>query len=168
MKPLSSAFVPTILKEQLVTKNEILFDYVKQGGTLITQYTTTYGLLTDKISPIEMRLSRNRVTDEEAKVEFINPEHQVLNYPNKITAQDFEGWIQERGLYFPDKWSEDFTPIFKIQDYDDEPTYGSLLIAEYGKGYYIYTGLGFFRQLPAGVPGAFRLMSNLLSIQADE
>lgn len=155
-------------QDQLVTKNEILFDYVKQGGTLITQYTTTYGLLTDNISPLEMRLSRKRVTDEQADIEFINPDHQVLNHPNKITAQDFEGWIQERGLYFPDKWSEDFTPIFKIKDYDDEPTYGSLLIAQYGKGYYIYTGLGFFRQLPAGVPGAFRLMSNLLSLQADE
>jgi len=155
-------------QDQLVTKNEILFDYVEQGGTLITQYTTTYGLLTDKISPLDMRLSRDRVTDEHAKVEFINPSHQVLNYPNKITAQDFEGWIQERGLYFPDQWSEDFMPIFKIQDYDDETTYGSLLIAKYGKGYYIYTGLSFFRQLPAGVPGAFRLMSNLLSLQNDE
>lgn len=155
-------------QDHLITKNEILFDYVEKGGTLITQYTTTYGLLTDKISPLNMRLSRKRVTDEQAKVEFIDPDHQVLNHPNTITSQDFEGWIQERGLYFPDQWSESFTPIFKIQDYDDEPTYGSLLIAKYGKGYYIYTGLGFFRQLPAGVPGAFRLMSNLLSLQSDE
>ncbi len=155
-------------EDQLTTKNGILFDYVKKGGNLITQYNTTYGLKTDNISPLPMQLSRNRVTDESAKVEFIDKNHKVLNFPNKITSQDFEGWIQERGLYFPNEWSDDFTPIFKIQDYNDEPTYGSLLIAKYGKGHYVYTGLGFFRQLPAGVPGAFRLMANLLSLNADE
>lgn len=155
-------------EEQLKTKNEVLFDYVKEGGRLLTQYTTTYGLLTDKISPLELNLSRNRVTNEEAKVNFLTPEHPVLNYPNKITSKDFDGWIQERGLYFPDEWGEGFTPILEIQDYTEEATKGSLLVGKYGKGYYIYTGLSLFRQLPAGVPGAFRLMSNLLSIQTDE
>lgn len=155
-------------EEQLKTKNEILFDYVKEGGTLLTQYTTTYGLLTDNISPIKLELSRNRVTNEEATVNFLAPNHPILNYPNKITSNDFEGWIQERGLYFPDQWDESFTPILEIQDYTETPTKGSLLVAKYGKGYYIYTGLSLFRQLPAGVPGAFRLMSNLLSIQTNE
>jgi LmbE family N-acetylglucosaminyl deacetylase len=155
-------------EEQLITKNEILFDYVKQGGTLITQYTTTYGLLTDKISPLKLNLSRNRVTDETAEVQFIDKNHKVLNYPNQITAEDFDGWVQERGLYFPDQWDKAFQPILKIQDYDDKPTKGSLLVAQYGDGYYIYTGLSLFRQLPAGVPGAFRLLSNLLSINSNE
>ncbi|WP_371815951.1 hypothetical protein [Flavobacterium sp. CS20] len=155
-------------EEQLITKNEILFDYVKQGGTLITQYTTTYGLLTDKISPLKLNLSRNRVTDETAEVQFIDKNHKVLNYPNQITAEDFDGWVQERGLYFPDQWDKAFQPILKIQDYDDKPTKGSLIVAQYGDGYYIYTGLSLFRQLPAGVPGAFRLLSNLLSINSNE
>jgi len=155
-------------EEQLITKNEILFDYVKEGGTLLTQYTTTYGLLTDKISPLTLNLSRKRVTNEEAKVNFLEPEHPVLNYPNTITSADFKGWVQERGLYFPDDWSNSLTPILEIQDYSEEPTKGSLLVGKYGKGFYIYTGLSLFRQLPAGVPGAFRLMSNLLSIQTDE
>jgi len=155
-------------EEQLITKNEILFDYVKQGGTLITQYTTTYGLLTEKISPLELNLSRNRVTDETAEVHFLDKNHRVLNYPNQITSKDFEDWVQERGLYFPDKWDKAFQPILQIQDYDDKPTKGSLLVAQYGEGYYIYTGLSLFRQLPAGVPGAFRLLSNLLSINSHE
>lgn len=155
-------------EEQLISKNEILFDYVKQGGTLITQYTTTYGLLTDKISPLKLNLSRDRVTDEEAVVNFIDKEHKVLHHPNQITATDFEGWIQERGLYFPNEWDKAFQPILKIQDYKDKPTKGSLLVAQYGEGYYIYTGLSLFRQLPAGVPGAFRLLSNMLSINSNE
>lgn len=155
-------------EEQLVSKNKILFDYVKQGGTMVTQYLTTYGLLTDDISPLKLELSRNRVTDEAAEVKFINKTHKVLNYPNRITKTDFEGWIQERGLYFPNKWDEAFQPILEIQDYEDKPTKGSLLVAQYGKGYYIYTGLSLFRQLPAGVPGAFRLLSNMLSINSNE
>jgi len=155
-------------EEQLKTKNEVLFDYVENGGTLLTQYTTTYGLQTDKISPIEMNLSRERVTDEDAEVNFLAPDHPVLNSPNKITSADFDGWIQERGLYFPNQWGESLTPILEIQDYTETPTKGSLLVGKYGKGYYIYTGLSLFRQLPAGVPGAFRLMSNLLSLKSNE
>ncbi|TKS55493.1 PIG-L family deacetylase [Mesohalobacter halotolerans] len=155
-------------EEQLISKNEILFDYVKQGGTLITQYTTTYGLLTDEISPLKLNLYRNRVTDETAEVQFIDKTHKLLNYPNQITSEDFKGWVQERGLYFPDQWDKAFQPILKIQDYDDKPTKGSLLVAPYGDGYYIYTGLSLFRQIPAGVPGAFRLLSNMLSINSNE
>ncbi len=152
----------------LKTKNAILFEYVKNGGTLISQYNTTYSLLTDDVSPLSLELSRNRVTDENAEMKFVNPDHKVLNFPNKITENDFEGWIQERGLYFPDKWSDEFQPVFSIKDYDDGPYEGSLLVAPYGQGYYIYTGLSFFRQLPAGVPGAFRLLANMISINTNE
>jgi len=151
-------------RDELVVKNEYFFDYVKNGGVLINQYNTTYSLKTQTVSPLRLNLSRNRVTDEYADVQFINPDHPVLNYPNKITEKDFEGWVQERGLYFPDAWDSSFSPILKIQDYNETPTEGSLLVAPYGDGYYIYTGLSFFRQLPAGVPGAYRLISNLLSI----
>jgi hypothetical protein len=139
-------------QDQLVVKNEFFFDYVKNGGVLINQYNTTYSLKTKNLSPLKLNLSRSRVTDELAKVEFIDPEHPVLNYPNKITSKDFEGWVQERGLYFPGEWDDAFSPIFRIQDYNETPTEGSLLVAPYGEGYYIYTGLSFFRQLPAGVP----------------
>ena len=152
-------------RDQLVVKNDYFFDYVKNGGVLINQYNTTYSLKTQSLSPFSLNLSRNRVTDEYAEVEFINPDHPVLNHPNKITEKDFEGWVQERGLYFPSEWDSNFSPIFKIQDYNETPTEGSLLVAPYGDGYYIYTGLSLFRQLPAGVPGAYRLISNLLSIK---
>jgi LmbE family N-acetylglucosaminyl deacetylase len=155
-------------QEALATKNSILFNYVKNGGTLISQYNTTYSLLTEDVSPINLKISRDRVTDETATVKFLNQNHKVLNFPNKITANDFEDWIQERGLYFPNQWDDKFEPIFSIKDYGNGPYNGSLLVAQYGEGYYIYTGLSFFRQLPAGVPGAFRLLANMLSINDDE
>jgi len=92
-----------------------------------------------------LELSRDRVTDENSEITFLNPSHSILNYPNKITQKDFEGWTQERGLYLPDKWSSDFTPILTMTDKGETQTDGSLLVAKYGKGYYIYTGLSFFR-----------------------
>jgi LmbE family N-acetylglucosaminyl deacetylase len=155
-------------EKALVTKNKTLFSYVEKGGTLIVQYNTTYSLLTDEVSPLPLKLSRNRVTDETAKVEFINPKHKVLNFPNIITEEDFYGWTQERGLYFPGEWPKEFEPIFSVKDYNQGPYKGSLLVAKYGKGYYIYTGLSFFRQLPVGVPGAYRLLANMISINTDE
>jgi hypothetical protein len=104
-------------QEALATKNSILFNYVKNGGTLISQYNTTYSLLTEDVSPINLKISRDRVTDETATVKFLNQNHKVLNFPNKITANDFEDWIQERGLYFPNQWDDKFEPIFSIKDY---------------------------------------------------
>jgi LmbE family N-acetylglucosaminyl deacetylase len=154
-------------QDQLVIKNDFLFDYVKNGGVLINQYNTTYSLKTDKVSPLNLKISRERVTNELAEVKFLEPNHPILNFPNKITQKDFEGWVQERGLYFPNQWDERFSPILEIQDYEEAPTKGSLLVAPYGEGYYIYTGLSLFRQLPAGVPGAYRLLSNLLSIKGN-
>ncbi len=95
---------------------------------------------------------------------FLAPDHEVLNFPNKITSKDFEGWVQERGLYFPSEWAPEFTPVLSCNDPDEPARDGSLLVAKYGEGYYVYTGLSFFRELPSGVPGAFRLFTNLISV----
>ncbi|MDR5590433.1 PIG-L family deacetylase [Christiangramia sp. SM2212] len=150
--------------EVLKFKQSILFDYVKNGGTMIVQYNTNRGLLIDDLSPFNLELSRDRVTEENAEVTFLAPEHEVLNSPNKLTSEDFSGWVQERGLYFPDSWDENFTPILSMNDKNETPKNGSLLVSKYGKGYYIYTGISFFRQFPEAVPGAFRLFANLISI----
>ena len=141
-----------------------LFDYVKQGGNLIVQYNTSHRLVTHDIAPFKLKLSRDRVTDETAEVTFLAPEHPVLNTPNKITQADFDNWVQERGLYFPNEWSDDFTPILSCHDEGELQKEGSLLVAKYGKGNYIYTGLSLFRELPVGVPGAYRLLVNLISL----
>lgn len=150
--------------EELKFKNQVLFDFVRKGGNLIVQYNTNHALVTEEISPLPLQLSRERVTDEFSKVNFISPNHPVLNVPNKITSKDFESWVQERGLYFPKEWDDDFVPILGMNDPGEPELKGGLLIAPYGKGYYIYTGLSFFRELPAGVPGAYRLFANILSL----
>ncbi len=150
--------------EDLKFKQDILFDFVKKGGNMIVQYNTSRGLKIDNIAPFDLKLSRDRVTDENAKVTLIAPQHELLNFPNKITSKDFEGWTQERGLYFPDQWATQFTPILSMHDKDETAKTGSLLVAKHGKGHYIYTGLSFFREFPAGVPGAYRLFANMLSI----
>jgi len=139
-------------------------NYVNEGGNLILQYNTSHRLVTENIAPYEIKLSRDRVTDEHSEVEILAPSHPVLSSPNKITQSDFDGWVQERGLYFPNEWANEFTPILGMHDKDYPETKGSLLVAKHGKGHYIYTGLSFFRELPAGVPGAYRLFANLLSI----
>jgi hypothetical protein len=149
--------------DQLELKKQVLFNYVKNGGNLIVQYNTSRRLNV-AISPLDLQLSRKRVTDENAEVQFLAPQHPVLNYPNSISSQDFENWVQERGLYFPESWDAKFTPILAMQDPNEPVLKGSLLVAKYGKGYYTYTGLSFFRQLPAGVVGAYRLFANLLSL----
>lgn len=149
---------------ELKYANSELNEYVKNGGTVVVQYNTNHQLVTPEIAPYPLELSRDRVTDEHSKVVFLNPKHELLNKPNKITQKDFDGWVQERGLYFPNKWDKAFTPILGIHDDGEAQTQGSLLVAKYGKGHYIYTGLSFFRQLPAGVSGAYRLFANILSI----
>ena len=149
---------------ELSFKQPELNSYVENGGTLILQYNTSHRLVTKDIAPFQLELSRDRVTDEFSEVTLLAPEHPVLNYPNKITELDFENWVQERGLYFPNKWAKEFTPILGMNDKGSKQTKGSLLVAPYGKGYYIYTGISFFRELPAGVSGAYRLFANLLSI----
>ncbi|MCF8274696.1 MAG: PIG-L family deacetylase [Flavobacteriaceae bacterium] len=154
--------------EDLKYKQQILFDFVEQGGNMIVQYNTNSKLQVDTLAPYDLKLSRDRVTDENSEVRFLNPTHPLLNYPNKITQKDFEGWTQERGLYFPDKWSIEFTPILSMNDKGESPKDGSLLVAKYGKGYYIYTGLSFFREFPEGVSGAYRLFTNMLSIGKED
>ena len=138
--------------------------YVQAGGTMVVQYNTSHRLVTKQVAPYALSLSRDRVTDEFAPVTILDPSHSVLNSPNKITQEDFKGWVQERGLYFPNKWAEEFTPILAMNDKGAPQTKGSLLVARYGKGHYVYTGLSFFRELPAGVAGAYRLFANIISI----
>ena len=153
--------------EALKYKQQLLFNFVEQGGNLIVQYNTSRETIVDELAPYKLELSRDRVTDENAEVRFLNPNHPLLNYPNKITEKDFEGWTQERGLYFPDQWSSEFTPLLSMNDKGETPKDGSLLVAKHGKGYYIYTGLSFFREFPEGVSGAYRLFANMLSIGKD-
>ena len=149
----------------LAFKQDILFDFVKEGKMMLVQYNTTDELVTKNIAPFPLKISRDRVTEENAEVRFLAPQHAVLNYPNKISSKDFEGWKQEQGLYYPSEWDVAFTSILSSNDQGETPKNGALLIAKYGKGHYIYTGLSFFRELPEGVSGAFRLMANLISIQ---
>lgn len=154
--------------ENLEYKQQLLFDFVANGGNMIVQYNTSRGLNTDKLAPYDIKLSSDRVTDENAEVRFLTPNHELLNYPNKISQKDFEGWTQERGLYFPNSWSDEFTPIISMNDKNESPKDGSLLVAKYGKGYYIYTGLSFFREFPEGVSGAYRLFANMLSLGKED
>jgi hypothetical protein len=140
-----------------------LFAYVKEGGTMIVQYNNNFDLETSDFSPFPLTLSRDRVTDESSQVRILKPDHSVLNTPNKITASDFTGWVQERGLYFPNKWDPNFEALLSMNDKGEDPKDGSLLVARYGNGYYIYTGLSFFRELPEGVAGAYKLFGNLVS-----
>lgn len=153
--------------DALKYKQQLLFNFVEQGGNLIVQYNTSRETIVDELAPYKLELSRDRVTDENAEVRFLNPNHPLLNYPNKITEKDFEGWTQERGLYFPDQWSSEFTPLLSMNDKGETPKDGSLLVVKHGKGYYIYTGLSFFREFPEGVSGAYRLFANMLSIGKD-
>lgn len=150
--------------EDLNFKQQQLFDFVANGGNMIVQYNTSYRLKVDHIAPYNLTLSRDRVTDETAEVRFLKPNHEVLNFPNKITQNDFKGWTQERGLYFPNEWGKEFAPILSMNDKGETAKDGSLLIAKHGKGHYIYTGLSFFREFPAGVSGAYRLFANMLSL----
>ncbi|GGK60335.1 MULTISPECIES: PIG-L family deacetylase [Flavobacteriaceae] len=141
-----------------------LHNYVKNGGTLIAQYNTSHRVLVDEVAPYPLKLSRDRVTDENSEVRIINPNHEILNYPNKISESDFNGWVQERGLYFPNEWDSNFEAILSMNDKNETSKNGSLLVAKYGQGNFIYTGLSFFRELPAGVFGAYKLFANMLSI----
>ncbi len=151
-------------KDALKYANAALLEYVRSGGTLIVQYNTTGELVLNNFAPYALKLGRDRVTEEDAVVTMLDPTHPVFQRPNRITPADFEGWVQERGLYFPQEWAPEFTPLLAMKDSGDtDQSRGSLLVAQCGKGKYIYTGLSFFRQLPSGVPGAMRLLANLMS-----
>src|SRR5690606_13653677 len=118
------------------------------GKTVIVQYNTTADLPKTPFTPYPIQISRDRVTREDSKVRLLKPEHPLLSFPNKISEQDFKGWPQEFGLYFPDQWSSQYTPLLSMNDPGEGAKHGSLLTASYGKGTYIYTGLSFFRALP--------------------
>ena len=141
-----------------------LFAYVENGGNVIAQYNRPNDLKIQKIAPYDLTLSGLRVTNENAPVTLLAPEHPALNMPNKITQADFEGWVQERGIYYPSQWDAHFTPVLAAGDPGEEALNGGLLVAKHGRGYFVYTGLVLFRQLPAGVPGAYRLFANLVSL----
>ncbi|MDR4953974.1 PIG-L family deacetylase [Chryseobacterium sp. ES2] len=142
-----------------------LWSYTKAGGNLVMQYNTNQDTTVDKLGMYNFNIANKRVTEENAAVTFLNPNHKLLNFPNKITADDFKGWVQERGAYFPAQWDAAYEPLFEMHDTDEEPLQGSTLYAKYGKGNFIYTPLAFFRQLPAGNVGAARLFLNFLSAQ---
>lgn len=152
-------------ESSLKTKNKLLFDYVKNGGTVIVQYQTNGNLQTDEIAPYKLTIGKTRITDENAVVKFINPNEPVLNKPFKITQENFKNWVQEQGLYYADEFAGEFQPVFTSHDFDEKDTNGALLIAKHGKGHYIYTGLSFFRQLPAGNTGALELFINLIELK---
>ncbi|MGD1320207.1 PIG-L family deacetylase [Chryseobacterium sp. 2R14A] len=142
-----------------------LWSYVKAGGNLVMQYNTNQDTTVNQLGMYNFSIANKRVTEENAEVKFLNPNHKLLNFPNKITADDFKGWVQERGAYFPDQWDAAYEPLFEMHDTGEEPLQGSTLYAKYGKGNFIYTPLAFFRQLPAGNVGAARLFLNFLSAQ---
>ncbi|WP_294276370.1 PIG-L family deacetylase [uncultured Chryseobacterium sp.] len=142
-----------------------LWAYAKAGGNLVMQYNTNQDKTVDQLGMYPFNIANKRVTEEHAAVTFLNPTHKLLNFPNKITPDDFKGWVQERGAYFPDQWDAAYEPLFEMHDTGEEPLQGSTLYAKYGKGNFIYTPLAFFRQLPAGNTGAARLFMNFLSAQ---
>jgi len=141
-----------------------LFAYVKEGGVAIAQYNTLAELKTNQLGPYPLEISRDRVTDENAQVRVLAPNNPLMNVPNKITPKDFDGWVQERGLYFPNTWDPAWTPILSCNDPKEKPLDGGLLVAKSGKGFFVYTSYSWFRQLPAGVTGAYRLFANMLSL----
>jgi len=145
---------------------DALMEYVNKGGNLVVQYNTnsfTGPLGKNRIGPYPLNISRGRVTDEDAAVNVKDASNLVLNWPNKITSRDFEGWIQERAIYLPDKWDSAYHAVLGMKDEGENEQLSSILTAKYGKGRFIFTGLVFFRELPLGVPGAYRLFANLVA-----
>ena len=150
----------------MAEKYDVLMNYVKDGGNLVVQYNTINFIsnVRAKIGPYPFTISRNRVTDEKAKVDFLLPDHPILNYPNKITVADFDGWIQERSIYNAEALDISYETPISMADPEENAQKGSLIVANYGRGKFVYTGLVFFRELPAGVPGAYRLLANIIAL----
>ena len=155
------------IHEWMNSAYETLMDYVKNGGTMVVQYNTNSfvgPVRSNRIGPYNFSITNGRVTDEESAVQFVDPASPILNWPNKITEQDFKGWVQERGIYFADKWAPEFKPVLGMRDPGEtEDRLGSTLVASYGKGRFVYTGLALFRQLPAAVGGSYRLFANIIA-----
>ena len=145
--------------------NKDLWNFVEKGGLVINQYNVNRGLLTDEIAPFKLKLGANRISEEDAKLKLLIPNHPVFNVPNRITENSMDNWVQERGLYFADDWDQSLIPLLEGNDTGESPQKGILLAGKYGKGTYVYTGLSFFRELPAGVPGAYQLFMNILALK---
>jgi hypothetical protein len=155
------------VRTDLMAHNQRLLDWVARGGTMIVQYNK-YEIVEGHFTPFPITMARphGRVTDENAPMRILDPAHPVFTTPNRITDADWAGWVQERGLYFAETWDPAYTPLLETGDPGEDPLRGGLLIARHGQGTYVYTGLAFFRQFPAGVPGAYRLFANLLALGA--
>ncbi len=154
---------------ELENYHDQLYGYVENGGNLIMQYNTaSRSKKGKKFGPKPFELSRNRVTEEDAEVTFLDKDHQIMTHPNKLSQKDFDNWVQERGLYFANNWDKSYTPLFSWHDKDEDPVEGALIVTKHGKGQFIYTGISFFRELPNGVEGAYRLFANMLSYKASE
>jgi len=151
-------------RPRLAQLKDRLLAYVAAGGTEVVLYTVDQGMVTPDLGPYPFKVSHDRVTEETAPMTFLAPDSPVLNWPNRITAEDFEGWVQERGLYYARDWDSRYTAVLAAGDTGEKPLAGGLLVANHGKGHFVYTGLAFFRQLPDGVPGAYRLFANLLAL----
>ena len=151
------------VKKDLAAGFATLLAFAEAGGTVVIQYNRPDGMSASTFAPYELKISSDRVTDETSPVTFLAPDHPVMTSPNTITAADFGGWVQERGIYFPNQWDERFVPLIACSDPGEQPMKGALLVATCGKGRFVYTGLSWFRQLPAGVPGAYRLFANLVA-----
>ena len=157
-------------RAELRSNYQRLFDYVQNGGTMIVQYNVLEGgsfggdpKLLEHIGPYPIKISRARVTVEDTPVTFPNPQNPLLHAPNEITARDFDGWVQERGLYFASEWDPRYQSVLESHDPGEQPLQGGMLYTRYGKGVYIFSAYSWFRQLPAGVPGAYRMFANMMS-----
>jgi hypothetical protein len=153
----------------LVNHNDRLLMYVGGGGHLVVLYQQ-YQFASGGFAPYPIDISRphDRITDETAAVTMLQPEHPVFNHPNLISTEDWQGWPQELGLYFAGTWDNAYSPLVEVADPDSDPVRGGLLVAQFGEGTYVYTGLSFFRAIPAGVVGAYRLLLNLIDLGAGE
>ena len=152
------------VNKKLIEKTKEIHNYVKNGGNVLVQYNTSRGIDVKDFAPYSFNISRNRTSEENSKVDIINKNHLALNYPNKILLEDFDNWVQERGLYFPTNWSNDYETLISSNDSGEKPNHGGILISKIGKGHYVYTSYSWFRQLPSGVSGAYKLFVNLISL----
>jgi hypothetical protein len=153
----------------LIEANQKLLDYAKAGGTLIVFYHKSFEWNPDpkrnrpQLAPYKLILGDERITDENAPITFLEPQHPLLNFPNQMGQEDFANWIQERGLYYPKEWDPQFHALLQSNDPGEAPLKGGLLVADYGSGRYIYTSMVWYRELRAGVPGAYRMLANMIS-----
>jgi hypothetical protein len=150
-------------RERLAVVQPRLLQYVEDGGTLIVQYNVSRGLVTEDLGPYPFTIGRDRVSEEDAPVTILAPDHVLMNFPNTITQKDFDGWVQERGLYFATQWDGRYETVVASHDAGEPDTAGGLVFTRFGEGVFIYSGISWFRQLPAGVPGAYRLLANMIS-----